>query len=123
MTGLTPRRLPGSVVSSWTSWASWALTRRQMPRVRRRLVVHHPQDVRVHRVHAHHGRQLQQALLAVTRPHGVERVVADPKRLQQLTPEANDERLVRRQAVQRPVRVDGVERLLARAGLQAQPYG
>ena len=32
-----------------------------------------------------------------------------------LPPEANDERLVRRQAVQRPVRVDGVECLLARA--------
>ena len=92
-----------------------------MPRVRRRLVVHHPQDGRVHRVHAHHGRQLQQTLLAVPRPHGVERGVADLRRLQQLTPEANDERLVRRQAVQRPVRVDGVQRLLTRAGLQAQP--
>ena len=36
-----------------------ALTRRQMPRVRRRLVVHHPKDVGVHGVHAHDGRQLQ----------------------------------------------------------------
>ncbi len=101
--------------------ASWALPRRQMPRVRRRLVVHHSQDGRVHRVHAHHGREIQQALLTVPRPHGVERGVADLRRLQQLTPEANDERLVRRQAVQRPVRVDGVERLRARASLQAQP--
>ena len=103
-----------SVVSSGTTAASWALTRRQMPRVRRRLVVHHPQDICIHRVHAHYGRQLQQALLAVPRPHGVERVVADLWRLQQLPPEANDERLVRRQAVQRPVRVNSVERLLAR---------
>src|SRR5262245_39331635 len=103
-------------------WASWALTRRQMTRVRRRLVIHHTQDSRIHGVHAHHGRQLQQTLLAVTRPHGVERVVADLRRLQQLPPEAKGKRLVCRQAVQRAVRVDGVERLLAHAGLQAQPY-
>ena len=74
--GVPCSRASGRPVSE--SWgASWALTRRQMPRVRRRLVVHYPQDVRVHRVHAHHRRQLQQALLAVTRPHGGERVVAD----------------------------------------------
>ena len=107
------------VVSSWINWASWALPRRQMPRVRRRLVVHHPQNGRVHRVHAHHGRQLQQAFLAVPRPHGGDRGVANLWRLQQLPPEANDQRLVRRQAVQRAVRVDGVERLLTRASLQA----
>ena len=76
-----------------------------MSRVCRRLVVHHPQDVGVHRVHAHHGRQLQQAFLAVPRPHGVERVIADLRRLQQLTPEANDERPVRRQAVQQGDRI------------------
>src|SRR5215813_4236057 len=91
--GETLRRLALALLASWT------LTRRQMTRVRRRLVIHHTQDSRIHGVRAHHGRQLQQALLAVTRPHGVERVVADLRRLQQLPPEANDERLVRRQAV------------------------
>jgi hypothetical protein len=65
-----------------------------MPRVRRCLVVHHLQDIRVHRIHAHRGCQLQQ-----------------------LPPEANDEHLVRRQAIQRPVRIDGVEGFLARASL------
>jgi mannose-6-phosphate isomerase-like protein (cupin superfamily) len=45
------------VVPKWTP-GRLALLRRQMPRVRRRLVIHHPQDGRVHRVHAHHGRQL-----------------------------------------------------------------
>ena len=31
-----------AVVSPWSPSASWALTRRQMSRVRRRRVVHHP---------------------------------------------------------------------------------
>ena len=77
-----------------------------MPRLWRHLMIHDAQDAGVHRVHTHHGCQLQQALFAIPRPHGVERGGADLGRLKQLTSKANDQRLVRRQAVQRSVRIN-----------------
>src|SRR6516165_3807255 len=54
-----------------------ALPWRQKPRARRRPMIHRAEDGCVHRVHAHQGSQLQQALLAIPSPHRAERLVAD----------------------------------------------
>src|SRR5688572_28692682 len=93
----------------------------QMPRLGSGLDLRDPQYVRVHRVDAHDRDQLHEAALAIAGPNRVERRVGYGGLLQELPPEANDQRFLGREPVQRPVRVDGVQRLLTRPLLEAEP--
>ena len=90
-----------------------------MPCSRCHTVIDRAEDDRVHRVHAHQGSQLQQTLLAIPSPYRAERLVADLAHVEQLPPEANDQRLVCGERIQWAVCVDCIDRLLARAGLQS----